>query len=86
MVNQNSNSNFYSSSTTAKKVLNCSGTYLNPNDCFVNYFIKKETNKEKILNLFKNEVFFDKDDESAAEKEIEKLIVKKQDNFYNYYG
>ena len=38
-----------------------------------------------ISYLLNNEIFFDKEDEIAAEKEIERLAVKKQDNFYDYY-
>ena len=41
--------------------------------------------KEEILELFENEVFFDSEDEISAEREIERLIVKKQGNFYKYY-
>ena len=36
--------------------------------------------------VFKNEVYFDSEDELSAEKEIERLIVKKQESFYNYYN
>ena len=92
MMNQAVIPSIYSPNPIVEKVLNaygninCNGTYLNPNDCFVYYFIKKKTDKEEILDIFNNEVFFDKDDEIAAEKEIKRLAVKKQDNFYNYYA
>lgn len=65
--------------------VNCSGTNLDPNKCYVYYIFKPKTTKEEILKLFENEVYFDSDDEISAEREIERLIVKKQGNFYKYY-
>ena len=54
---------------------------------YQNYnLIKNKTDKEEILDLFNNEVLFDKEDEISAEKAIERLAVKKQDNFYDYYA
>lgn len=66
--------------------INCGGTYINPDDYFISYIIKKKSDKEEILELFSNEISFDQEDEIAAEKEIKKLAVKKQGNFYNYYA
>ena len=66
--------------------VSCSGTNLNFKDYYIYYLIRNKSEKEEILNLFSNEVFFDKDDELAAEKEIERLAVPKQDNFYDYYA
>ena len=51
----------------------------------ITFWFDEIENKEEILDMFNNEVFFDKDDEIAAEKEIKRLAVKKQDNFYDYY-
>ena len=45
----------------------------------------KITNLKPSKNI-KNEVYFDSEDELSAEKEIERLIVKKQESFYNYYN
>ena len=92
MLNQAISPSIYSPNPIVEKELStygnigCGGTYLNPNDYFVYYLIKEKTDKEEILDFFNNEVFFDKDDEIAAEKEIKRLAVEKQDNFYKYYA
>lgn len=93
MINQSINPQIYTSHPIVEKYniintigsVNCGGTNLDPNDCFVYYILKSKTTKEEILELFKKEVFFDSEDEILAEREIERLIVKKQGNFYNYY-
>ena len=41
--------------------------------------MNKITNLKPSKNI-KNEVYFDSEDELSAEKEIERLIVKKQEN------
>ena len=66
--------------------MNCGGTYLDPNDYFVSYFLKHKTDKEEILEIFRNEINFDEEDRLAASKEIRRLEVKKQRNFYDYYA
>ena len=63
----------------------CGGTYLNQNDSFIYYFVKRKSVKEEILKIFNNEIYFDKNDELAAEREIKKLTIEKKGNFYNYY-
>lgn len=91
MLNQSINPPIYSPNPIVEKQVNtfggvnCAGTYLNFDDYFVCYIVKKKTDKDEILEMFSNEVCFDHDDEIAAEKEIKKLIVKRQGNFYNYY-
>lgn len=93
MINQNVNPSIYTPYQIVEKYntidtigsVNCGGTNLDPNDCFVYYILKPKTTKEEILELSENEVFFDSEDELSAEREIERLMVKKQGNFYNYY-
>lgn len=97
MINQNVNPSIYTPNPIVEKAkiffgVNrpygdsiCGGTYLNQNDCFVYYFVKRKSVKEEILEIFDNEVFFDSMDESAAEREIARLAIEKKGNFYNYY-
>ena len=93
MINQGIDPQIYTPHPIAEKYntintigsVNCGGTNLDPNNCFVYYIFKPKTAKEEILELFENEVFFDSEDEISAEREIERLIVKKQGNFYKYY-
>lgn len=93
MINQGIDPQIYTPHTIVEKYntintigsVNCGGTNLDPNNSFVYYILKPKTTKEEILELFENEVFFDTEDEISAEREIERLIVKKQGNFYNYY-
>lgn len=72
-------------STNTIGAVNCGGTNLNPNDCYVYYLVNNKTTKEEVLELFKDEIYFDIDDEVSAEREIKMLKVEKQGNFYNYY-
>lgn len=92
MLNQSVNPQIFSPNPIVEKQINtfgsmnCGGTYLNPDDYFVFYIVKKKTDKEEILEMFSNEVSFDHDDEIAAEKEIKKLAVEKKGNFFDYYA
>lgn len=61
------------------------GTYMNVNDYYIKYYIDNSSDKEAILALFENEVYFDEDDEESAEKAVEQLVVDKKENFYDYY-
>ena len=91
MLNQNVNPQIYTPNPIIEKQIstygsiNCGGTYMNPDNYFVFYIVKKKTCKEEILEIFNNEVSFDQEDEKSAEKEIKKIAIKKQGNFYNYY-
>ncbi len=91
MINQTTSPQIYSPNPIVETIntignANCNGTYLNPDDYFVFYYVKNKTSKEEILHLFDNEISFDKDDEIAAEKEIKRLSVEKKGNFYDYYA
>lgn len=70
---------------TVGSSINCNGTYLNSSDYYVYYVIKRKTTKEELLELAKDEVFFDEEDKKSAYNEIKRLSVEKKNNIFSYY-
>lgn len=85
------NSNFYNTAPIVETIVSSygnasfGGTYLDPDKYYIQIKVKNKTNKDEILSLFENEVYFDEKDNAAALEEIKLLQVEKKGNIFNYY-